>query len=116
MNKLRDEFTQLLQEEEESKQDLLKVFVNWFFPYFLKTSNAMEETQLIIYESEDGKVKTETRMEGELDEESTCKEFLQVKREGKREVKRQQKYYNLDHEERLRKITAKLDSLKERSK
>lgn len=88
----------------------------------------MEETQLIIYQNEDGKVKIETRMEGEtiwltqklmaelfqttpqnitihlknifeegeLNEESTCKEFLQVQREGKREVKRQQKYYNLD--------------------
>lgn len=88
----------------------------------------MEQTQLIIYQSEDGKVKIETRMEGEtiwltqklmgelfqtttqnitihlknifeegeLNEESTCKEFLQVQSEGKREVKRQQKYYNLD--------------------
>ena len=75
----------------------------------------MEQSQLIIYQSEDGKVKIETRMEGEtiwltqklmaelfqttpqnitihlknifdegeLSEESTCKEFLQVQREGK---------------------------------
>jgi hypothetical protein len=89
---------------------------------------AMEQSQLVIYQSEDGKVKIETRMEGEtiwltqklmaelfqttpqnitihlknifeegeLSEDSTCKEFLQVQREGKREVKRQQKYYNLD--------------------
>jgi len=88
----------------------------------------MEQSQLVIYQSEDGKVKIETRMEGEtiwltqklmaelfqttpqnitihlknifeegeLEEDSTCKEFLQVQREGKREVKRQQKYYNLD--------------------
>ncbi|TVQ20610.1 MAG: cell filamentation protein Fic [Bacteroidetes bacterium] len=88
----------------------------------------MEQSQLIIYQSEDGKVRIETRMEGEtiwltqklmadlfqttpqnitihlknifeegeLDEDSTCKEFLQVQLEGKREVKRTQKYYNLD--------------------
>ena len=34
--------------------------------------------------------------EGELITESTCKDFLQVKREGKRDVKRIQKIYNLD--------------------
>ena len=34
--------------------------------------------------------------EGELDEESTCKDFLQVQKEGSREVKRTQKFYNLD--------------------
>src|SRR5690554_2862089 len=34
--------------------------------------------------------------EGELDESSTCKDFLQVQKEGKREVKRNQKFYNLD--------------------
>ncbi|HDZ12888.1 MAG TPA: cell filamentation protein Fic [Bacteroidetes bacterium] len=34
--------------------------------------------------------------EGELDESATCKDFLQVRREGSREVKRTQKYYNLD--------------------
>ena len=34
--------------------------------------------------------------EGELREESTCKEFLQVQIEGNREVKRKQKFYNLD--------------------
>ena len=33
---------------------------------------------------------------GELDEEATCKEFLQVQLEGKREVSRYQKFYNLD--------------------
>ena len=33
---------------------------------------------------------------GELDEKSTCKESLQVQREGKREVKRKIKEYNLD--------------------
>lgn len=34
--------------------------------------------------------------EGELMSESTCKDFLQVRKEGKREVKRVQKIYNLD--------------------
>ena len=34
--------------------------------------------------------------EGELIEEATCKEFLQVQIEGNREVKRKQKFYNLD--------------------
>ncbi len=33
---------------------------------------------------------------GELDETSTCKEFLQIRKEGAREVVRNQKYYNLD--------------------
>ena len=34
--------------------------------------------------------------EGELDEEATCKDFLQVQKEGASEVKRKQKSYNLD--------------------
>jgi hypothetical protein len=34
--------------------------------------------------------------EGELDEGATCKDFLQVQKEGNREVKRKQKFYNLD--------------------
>ena len=34
--------------------------------------------------------------EGELEKESTCKEYLQVQPEGKRRVKRIQKYYDLD--------------------
>jgi len=33
---------------------------------------------------------------GELDEEATCKDFLQVQMEGDREVSRKQKMYNLD--------------------
>ena len=33
---------------------------------------------------------------GELEETATCKEFLQVQTEGKREVSRKQKFYNLD--------------------
>ena len=36
MNKLRDEVTQLLQEEEQSKQDLLKVFRELGFPLTLE--------------------------------------------------------------------------------
>ncbi len=34
--------------------------------------------------------------EGELDEKATCKNFLQVQKEGSREVNRKQKFYNLD--------------------
>lgn len=34
--------------------------------------------------------------EGELEREATCKEYLQVQIEGKRKVKRVQKYYDLD--------------------
>jgi hypothetical protein len=34
--------------------------------------------------------------EGELEVDATCKDFLQVQREGNREVKRKQKFYNLD--------------------
>lgn len=35
-------------------------------------------------------------LEGELNEEATCKEFLQVQTEGSRKVERKQKFYNLD--------------------
>lgn len=34
--------------------------------------------------------------EGELQEEATCKDFLQVQNEGSRKVERKQKFYNLD--------------------
>ncbi|MCP4350493.1 MAG: virulence RhuM family protein [Desulfobacterales bacterium] len=34
--------------------------------------------------------------EGELSRQATCKDFLQVQKEGTREVKRKQKFYNLD--------------------
>jgi hypothetical protein len=34
--------------------------------------------------------------EGELEVDATCKDFLQVQKEGNREVKRKQKFYNLD--------------------
>jgi len=34
--------------------------------------------------------------DGELNESSTCKDFLQVRKEGNRKVKRNQKHYNLD--------------------
>ena len=34
--------------------------------------------------------------EGELKEDATCKDFLQVQKEGSREVERRQKFYNLD--------------------
>ena len=35
-------------------------------------------------------------LEGELNQEATCKEFLQVQTEGDRKVERKQKFYNLD--------------------
>ena len=85
-------------------------------------------SQLIIYKTEDGRTKLDVRLEdetvwltqklmaelfqvkpqnitmhlknifaeGELAKESTCKEFLQVQKESNREVKRKQKFYNLD--------------------
>ena len=34
--------------------------------------------------------------EGELDEKATCKDYLQVQKEGKREINRKQRFYNLD--------------------
>ena len=34
--------------------------------------------------------------DGEIDENSTCKEYLQVQLEGKRKVQRLQLFYNLD--------------------
>ena len=34
--------------------------------------------------------------DGELVEEATCKDFLQVRQEGQREVKRKRKHYSLD--------------------
>lgn len=85
-------------------------------------------SEIIFYESIEGKVKVDVRFEnetfwltqkamaemfqttpqnitlhlkniyseGELDENSTCKDFLQVQQEGKRTVNRNQKFYNLD--------------------
>jgi hypothetical protein len=35
-------------------------------------------------------------LEGELEEKATCKDFLQVQIEGKREVKRKRQFCNLD--------------------
>jgi hypothetical protein len=34
--------------------------------------------------------------ESELQEDATCKDFLQVQKEGSRKVERRQKFYNLD--------------------
>jgi hypothetical protein len=85
-------------------------------------------SEIIIYQTENGNTKLEVRLEnetvwlsqkmmaelfqtstqnitmhlkniydeGELEENSTCKDFLQVQNEGKRQVKRKQKFYNLD--------------------
>lgn len=86
------------------------------------------DSQLIIYQAENGTTKIEVRLEnetvwltqkkmaelfqttpqnitihlknifdeGELKEMATCKDFLQVQNEGKRQVERKQKFYNLD--------------------
>ena len=88
----------------------------------------MEENKIVIYQTEDGQIQIDVRLEnetvwlsqaqmvelfqttkqnvslhvsnvfkeGELDEEATVKEYLTVQKEGKREVMRQVKYYNLD--------------------
>lgn len=85
-------------------------------------------SQIIIYQTENGQTKLEVRLEnetvwltqklmadlfqttpqnitthlknifeeGELKEEATCKDFLQVRKEGTRMVERTQKFYNLD--------------------
>ena len=85
-------------------------------------------TQIIIYQTENGETKLEVRLEnetvwlsqklmaalfqttpqnitihlknifeeGELIESATCKDFLQVQKEGVRKVERNQKFYNLD--------------------
>lgn len=87
-----------------------------------------QESDIILYQTEDGKAKIEVRLvnesawltqkmmaelfqttsqnitihlkniyeEGELQEEATCKDFLQVQNEGNRKVERKQKFYNLD--------------------
>ena len=88
----------------------------------------MEESKIIIYQTEDGQTQIDVRLEnetvwltqaqmvelfqttkqnvslhvsnvfkeGELEQESTVKEYLTVQKEGKRAVSRQVKYYNLD--------------------
>lgn len=85
-------------------------------------------SQIILYQTEDGKTRLEVRLEdetvwltqatmaelfqttpqnitihlkdiymtGELPEDATCKEYLQVQVEGNREVSRVRKFYNLD--------------------
>ena len=85
-------------------------------------------SQIIIYQTENGQTKLEVRLEdetvwltqkliaelfqttpqnitihlknifeeGELNERATCKDFLQVRKEGERLVERNQKFYNLD--------------------
>jgi len=58
-----------------------------------KDSHEMQMTepnsQLLIYQSPDGVIKIDKNIykEGELSEEATCKEFLQVQTEGDRTVK-----------------------------
>ena len=86
------------------------------------------KSELILYQTEDGKTKIEVRLqdetvwmtqklmaelfqttpqnitihlknifnEGELNENATCKDFLQVQIEGNRQVERKQRFYNLE--------------------
>lgn len=88
----------------------------------------MNNSQIIIYQTETGQTKIDVRLEnetvwltqklmaelfqttpqnitihlknifeeGELLEDTTCKDFLQVQQEGNRKVERNQKFYNLD--------------------
>ena len=88
----------------------------------------MQESQIVIYQTEDGNTRLEVQLqdetvwltqkmmaqlfqttpqnitihlknifeEGELEELTTCKDILQVQIEGKREINRKQKFYNLD--------------------
>jgi len=90
--------------------------------------NKMPKPNILIYQTQDGKTKIETRLEDEtlwltqkemaelfgttkqnisshisniyeedeLDKKATVKNFLTVRQEGKREVKRELEYYNLD--------------------
>ncbi|OGW95104.1 MAG: hydroxyacid dehydrogenase [Omnitrophica bacterium RIFCSPLOWO2_02_FULL_45_16] len=85
------------------------------------------KSELILYQTEDGKIRLEVRLqdesvwltqagmaqlyqttpqnvtlhlraiyaEGELDEQATCKEYLQVQKEGLREISRARKFYDL---------------------
>ena len=88
----------------------------------------MNNSELLIYQTEDGRIRLDVRLEdetvwltqahmaelflvkpqnitmhlkniyteGELQEDATCKEFLQVQMEGSRQVERKRKFYNLD--------------------
>ena len=88
----------------------------------------MEESKIVIYQTDDGRTQIDVRLEnetvwltqaqmvelfqttkqnaslhvgnvfkeGELEQESTVKEYLTVQKEGLREVARKVKYYNLD--------------------
>ncbi|RJQ46692.1 MAG: hypothetical protein C4538_06375 [Nitrospiraceae bacterium] len=93
-----------------------------------KKEPVSEKGELILYQTEDGKIRIEVRLqdetvwltqklmaelfqttpqnitihlknifaEGELNEEATCKDYLQVQNEGGRQVERQQRFYSLD--------------------
>jgi hypothetical protein len=92
------------------------------------TDNLPVKSEFLVYQTEDGRVKLDVRLEnetvwltqkhmaelfqttpqnitihlknifteGELEEGATCKDFLQVQIEGKRQVERKQRFYNLD--------------------
>ena len=91
-------------------------------------SNNSNQSEIILYQSDDGRTRIEVRLEnetawltqagiadlfltspqnitlhlkniyeeGELMESATCKEYLQVQKEGSREVERARKFYNLE--------------------
>ncbi len=100
-------------------QELLKLLVSIIKFSKNKKNSSMENSQFstnnsqfLICQTENGETKLDVRFqtssqnitihlknifeEGKLDEGATCKDFLQVQKEGNREVKRNQKYYNLD--------------------
>lgn len=55
-----------------------------------KTYEVSELGDILIYQNEKGDIYAD----GELEEDSTCKEFLQVQTEGSRQIKRNKKHYN----------------------
>ncbi len=94
----------------------------------MKHKNETPQSDVLIYRTEDGRMKISVRLEeetvwltqammaelyqttpqnitlhiraiyedGELEEKATCKEYLQVRTEGNREIKRHLKHYNLN--------------------
>ena len=50
--------------------------------------------EIIIYQTEDGLTKLDVRMGDELDENSTCRKFRQVRMEGSRQVTRELTFNN----------------------
>lgn len=55
-----------------------------------KTYEVSELGDILIYQNEKGDIYAD----GELEKDSTCKEFLQVQTEGSRQIKHNKKHYN----------------------